>query len=155
MDILDQIDGIPLPALVDFLITRRHFITPDLLAKIQENFSINALARLAQSGPGTVKSREDFDLHGEIVEQINAVRSLRNSVLNDRGEITASTREVKEALTTATQMISLLVKSEAEVRNMDRIRQLEIAVTEALKDIDPALQKQVISAMERRVNTHY
>ena len=94
-----------------------------------------------------------FDLAGEMASQIQAVRAIRAHVFDERGSIKEgiSSREAKEVISSGSTLLASLMKYHKDVMNMDRLRKLEQSVVEALKEVDPDLQEDVMQRLEERM----
>jgi hypothetical protein len=60
-------------------------------------------------------------------------------------------REAKEVVTSGTTMLSALMKHRKEIVNMERLRKLESAVIEVLREEDPAVRERVVARWEERL----
>lgn len=137
-----QLDEVNPKDLADFLIERKRFLTSDVKESL----------RFAFGNPDDIAGAEDFDLHGEVVAQLKAVKALRQSVISDAGTLSGSTRDAKEALSSTTSLLTLLNKIQNDIYNQNRIRSIQKATIDVLKELDPALQTRFISLLETRLS---
>lgn len=95
-----------------------------------------------------------FDLASEVEAQIAAVRAVRSTVMSPGGQILpgVSSREAKEVISSGSTLLTTLMKFHEKVVNMDRLRKLESAMLEVLRDKDPQLQEEVLTSLERRLS---
>lgn len=147
--------GVDLDDLIEFLYSRARYLNPQQvlsLANLVFQLTGKDPRQPAQQAAAAVGSTigGDFRLSDEVSKQISAMRALRDSVFNGT-VITAETKEAKEALGAATTLLSLLVKLEKDVRTLERLRAIEAAVIEVLKDEDPGLREKLLRRMEERV----
>jgi hypothetical protein len=141
MALLDKFDAIDPNELVDFLIERKSILPRDVKSRLRDNFS-----------ESNSEDKEEIDLYQEVLEQVKAVRALRQSVVSASGKLGAGIRDTKEALSATTQLLSLLTKIQSEVLNMDRVRTLQKTTVEVLNEIDPALRIKFVDLLEQRLN---
>lgn len=105
---------------------------------------------------GTVEDPEygaDFDMIEEVNEQIKAVRALRSSVLDPvTGQVRddKSSRDVKEIVSTSATLLTSLMKFHEKIINQDRMRALEQATIEVVKDLSPEAQEKFFTALEEK-----
>jgi hypothetical protein len=152
MSLLHKFDAIDANELVDFLIERKDLLPIELLLRIERNFCQDSERfRTLPSTPAapTYQITDDFDLKAEIMEQMMAVRTLRERATE--GE-PLSIRETKEALSATTSLLTLLTKINGEVYNQDRVRLLQICTIEVLKDFDPELQDKFVDLLEAKLS---
>ena len=76
----------------------------------------------------------DFDFKQEISAQLNAIRAMRQKIMNVNGTIKDGTtiREVKECLAAANTLTTALMKNHEKIMNFDRQRALEQATIAAV-----------------------
>ena len=146
MALLDKFDAIDANELVDFLVERRHILPPEVKLRLKNCFSDENYEEIAQ----TVASAEDFDLKSEIMQQMLAVRALRERATDPDGP-PVSIKETKEALSATTSLLTLLSKINGDVYNQDRVRLLQVATIEVLKEVNPALQEKFVDLLEARL----
>jgi hypothetical protein len=129
--LLNNPNGVNLDELIDFLITRKQFLRPEQLQRLQIAFP----APNDPTPPPVTRFGSEFDLLEEIQTQINAVQILRDRVIQD-GELAegVSVRDAKEALSAATSLITTLNKVYQEIVNANRLRQVELATVEVIKE---------------------
>lgn len=152
MSLLHKFDAIDANELVDFLIERKDLLPIELLLRIERNFCQDSERfRTIPSTPAapTYQITDDFDLKAEIMEQMMAVRTLRERATEGDP---LSIRETKEALSATTSLLTLLTKINGEVYNQDRVRLLQICTIEVLKDLDPVLQDKFVDLLEAKLS---
>ena len=150
MSLLHKFDAIDAEELADFLIERKHILPVALLRKLADNFRLDSddkLSALPTPAP-TPNSLDDFDLKAEIMEQMFAMRALRERTTD--GSL-ASIKETKEALSATTSLLTLLTKINGQVYNQDRIRTIQVCTIETLKDMDTALQDRFLVLLEEKL----
>lgn len=103
--------------------------------------------------PTLVDYNAEFSIAGELQSQIQAVRAVRDRILNaDGGLITdISTREAKEVISSGSTLMATLMKYHEKVVNMERMRLLEQSVVEALGEVDEPLRDRALAVMEDRL----
>jgi hypothetical protein len=148
MSLLHKFDAIDANELVDFLIDRKELLSIDVLLKIENNFCQNSEKPLALPNP-SYQPIDDFDLKAEVMNQMMAVRALRERATEGSP---LSIRETKEALSATTSLLTLLTKINGEVYNQDRVRLLQICTIEVLKDFDPVLQDRFVDLLETKLS---
>ncbi len=148
MSLLHKFDAIDANELVDFLIDRKELLSIDVLLKIENNFCQNSEKHLALPNP-SYQPTDDFDLKAEVMNQMMAVRALRERATEGSP---LSIRETKEALSATTSLLTLLTKINGEVYNQDRVRLLQICTIEVLKDFDPVLQDKFVDLLEAKLS---
>lgn len=90
----------------------------------------------------------DFDLKEEINAQLRMLRTMRSRA--ERENI--STRELKETLTASSSLITMLIKEQEKVVNIDRLRTVERAVVEAIKEQSHEVQEAFLSFLEGKLD---
>lgn len=140
MALLDKFEGVDANELVDFLIDRKRFLPKDVKDRIKASF-----------GSDGEDEGVDFDLHKEVVDQLNAVKHLRKAAMNSDGTLVSGIREAKETLSATTSLLTLLTKLQGEIYNSDRVRTIQKITIETLKDVDPVLQDKFITLLEERL----
>lgn len=95
-----------------------------------------------------------FDLAGEVEAQIAAVRAVRATVIGSDGRILPgiSSREAKEVISSGSTLLTTLMRFHEKVQNLDRLRKLESSVLDALREVDPDLQEEVIKRLEDKLS---
>lgn len=136
-------DTIDLDELVKLVIDNRKYMTPTQVSSIANTF--------ASANPSARTLGVDIDLLEEIQVQLRAVQTLRGATVSSSGSIVGSVKEAKEALTTATQLLKLLLDMQKEVMTIARRRAVEQAVVETLTAIDPALQQEFLEKLAKRL----
>jgi len=140
MALLDKFEGVDANELVDFLIDRKRFLPKDVKDRIKASF-----------GSDDDEGGVDFDLHKEVVDQLNAVKHLRKAAMNSDGTLVAGIREAKETLSATTSLLTLLTKLQGDIYNSDRVRTIQKITIETLKEVDPTLQEKFILLLEERL----
>jgi hypothetical protein len=151
-------EGVDLGDLINFLRFHSGLLTPEqtdnllnLAREVAKNGGNSAIFDQNTSFLGTgSRIGDDFDLAGEVSEQLLAVRALRKKIYAN-GIIIGDLKEAKDVLTAGNQMLQLLVKLEGEVRTIERLRAVETAVIEVLKDESPELRESLLRKMEERL----
>lgn len=105
---------------------------------------------LAPAAP--VEYGTGFDLGAEVEAQIQAVRAVRGTVM-ENGRIIkgVSSREAKEVISSGSTLLNTLMKFHEKVLNMDRLRLLEAAVIEVLGEESEELRNRVVENMEQKL----
>lgn len=85
----------------------------------------------------------DFDLAGEVNEQIKAVRALRSMVISEDGKIADgyTARDAKELIASANTLLGSLMKFHDKIINQNRMRLIEQAAIEAVKTLPEEQQE--------------
>jgi len=99
---------------------------------------------------------ENFDLKVEIAAQISAVRAMRKTVLLSTGRVKegVSPRELKEVVTSSSQLIATLMKYHEKLMTMDRYRAVEATTLEILQDLSEGedLTEKFLTLLEARLS---
>lgn len=90
----------------------------------------------------------DFDVQGEINEQLRLLRTMRARADSQ----TLSIRDMKDTLASATQLIQLLIKEQEKVVNLNRIRTIESCVVEVVRTLPIDEQNNFLALLEERLN---
>ncbi len=93
----------------------------------------------------------DFDLAEEVNAQIRVVRSLRNMIVDpETGAIREghSARDAKELIGSGNTMLASLMKFHDKIINQDRVRAMEQATIEAVKDLPQPAQDKFFNKLE-------
>jgi hypothetical protein len=124
----------------------------DFLEANQPRLSEGQLVRLARLAPelDPVKSIEDFNLLQEVRAQIDLVQRLRQQVA-PKGKPIDDVPAVDRALRASNQLLPLLHKLLDSIQNMDRLRKIEDAAVEAVKELAPDAQGRFYAALEDRL----
>lgn len=138
--LLAKYDSIPLKELVDFIITRRHFLLPAEIAMLRMYFGAET----------PTKTEASIDIAKEVSEQLHALKTLRSTLIHGN-QITGSPKEVKDLISASTSLLSLLSKTQEDIWNQDRIRSMELTLLSILNDLDPELKDKFVAEMERRL----
>lgn len=95
----------------------------------------------------------DFDLKGEVAQQIRSVRAMRSQVMDPSGRINAGMlpRDVKELVTASTTLLKTLITVHEQVINFDRMKAVEDATVEAIKTLSGRAQKAFFEELDRRL----
>lgn len=131
-----------LDQVIDFLESKRQYIFDDhrkrLIALVNlhhqpvssDNFNVG------NSG----------DMLFEIKEQMEMVRTLRQKVLENKGE--SQIRELKDLISSTTSLFAMYTKYSADIVNQDRMKKIEMAVVESLKMLEPNIQDKYYEYLE-------
>lgn len=95
----------------------------------------------------SVQSADDetFDVAFEIREQIKAVKAMRQAIMeNGRLKEDVTAREGQALVSAASTLLNQLMKHQKEIVNMERVRRLEQAVIEILREEDEGLAQRVL-----------
>lgn len=166
MALLDKFDAIDADELVDFLIERKHLLPLSVKQRLADCFSDKSAQTKTPTPPppppppkAPAKALsvvvpnpvvKDFDLKHEVMQQMEAVRALRERATDPLGP-PISIKETKEALSATTSLLTLLTKINGEVYNQDRIRLLQVATIEVLRELSPVLQAKFVNLLEERL----
>lgn len=79
----------------------------------------------------------NYDIKEEVENLIKSVRALQNTVMDDSGRIRSgiTPKEMREVVTSTSTLMTLLMKSHEKLLSMDRIRALEQATVETLRQL--------------------
>lgn len=147
---LNRSTGVNLDELIDFLVTRKPFLRPEQIHRIQGAFSVPVEL---PSAPQQERLSAEFDFLAEVQTQINAVQILRNRVIdNDQLADGVSVRDAKEALSAATSLITTLNKVYQDIVNANRLRQVEMAVIDTVKKF-PEVHKEFLALLKSRLES--
>lgn len=127
--------AIPIAEIADHLLANRRFLSQAHLNRFAKEFGGNNTAASFDAS---------FDMAAEIGEQIKLARLLRDAVQGG-----GTPRDIKEAVTASNTHLSLLVKLQERVLNMNRIQKVEEATLLVLKTLDPALADKFTEELEK------
>jgi hypothetical protein len=82
----------------------------------------------------------------EIKEQMEMVRTLRQKVLENKGE--SQIRELKDLISSTTSLFAMYTKYSADIVNQDRMKKIEMAVVESVKMLEPNIQDKYYEYLE-------
>ena len=88
----------------------------------------------------------NYDLKQEVQGLINAVRAMQGSVMHDgkmRQDVTP--KEMKEVVTSTTQLMNLLMKYHRELLSMDRMRILEKSTVDVLQKLSDKYGEEIVT----------
>ena len=130
----------------------------DLIDTLSEGLRDDQVTRLwgilsGRGGGDKVEYNASFDIKEEIQAQIVAVRALRNSVMPGgvvRPGLPA--REIKEAVSASSTLLSSLMKHHEKVLSMDRQRAIELAVTDAVRSLPDEQRETFFSLLEENLS---
>lgn len=142
MALLDVIDAVDPHELVDFLIERKSVLPKEVKDRLRDGFGTAAVG----SPDG-----EDIDLRKEVVEQMKAVRALRQAAVSSSGTVEVGLKEAKEALSATTSLLTLLTKLQTEIYNADRVRTIQKITIEVLGKLDPAVKEEFMQLFKARL----
>lgn len=146
-----KFDGIDPEELVEFLIQRKVFLAPKLLQRLADNFTQHSVRMAADHGEfGDPESLEDVDLHQEHVEWLAVSRAMRRKLYDENGDL-LPIKEVKDAMSVSQTLLGNLQKSVEAVYNARRIKLMEEACAEALKEVDPKLQQDFRRILQEKI----
>lgn len=111
--------------LVDHLIAHKDRIPGPLLARLRDALGLRDPA----SFPGL-----DFDLLEEVKEQLKVIRLMRAATVDTSRGTIESVKEAKEVVSSSTSLLSLLTKLYGDIYNMSRLRAIELATVETIKE---------------------
>ena len=94
-----------------------------------------------------------FDIIDEVQQQIVAVRAIRNELIDKQGRIREgfSPREANTAFSAGNSLLQLLTKYQKDLINMGRLRKLESAVIDVLREEDPELHQRVLRRFDEKL----
>lgn len=142
MALLDVIDAVDPHELVDFLIERKSVLPKEVKDRLRDGFGTGAVGQ-----PGG----DDIDLRKEVIEQMRAVRALRQAAVSSNGNVEVGLKEAKEALSATTSLLTLLTKLQADIYNADRVRVIQKTTIEVLKGVDPEIHQQFMDKLKERL----
>lgn len=153
----DPLDGVVLHSSdlddhVNTLLTHRHYLSQAQVDRIARALRID----VEESAPRQAAGMEygaDFDMAYEVQQQITAVRAIRDHVMDSRGRLREgiTARDAKEVVTSGSTLLSSLMKFHSSVVNMERLRLLERAVVEVLREEDDDLRDRVLTRLAQRL----
>jgi hypothetical protein len=141
MALTDKFDAIDPNELIDFLIERKRFLPKEVRDRLRDNFSSS----------DEIVGGGDFDLHREVVDQLQAVKALRKAAISTDGTLEVGIREAKESLAATTSLLTLLTKLQGEIYNQDRIRRVQKITIEVLQEVAPEVRDRFITLLEERL----
>ena len=105
-----------------------HMLEPDQVNRLREIIGERVTEKVVYDA--------SFNLRDEVQAQIACVRALRESVLPG-GVVRAglAAREIKEAVTASSTLLSTLMKTHKDILSLDRARCIEEAVSETIKTL--------------------
>lgn len=99
------------------------------ISKSDETTIIKALSNIGvMRKPATF---EEFDMLDEVQEQMQMVRDLRKTIMASD----SNTRDVKDLITSSTQLFTMLTKMKSEINNQDKLSKIEEATVTAVKSL--------------------
>jgi hypothetical protein len=137
---------------ISALLMYSSLLTEAQRARLAAGLRVSTLT-VVDSPPPPVGYGADFDLADEVEQQIAAVRAIREFVMPGgrlAGGITS--REAKEVVTSGASLLASLMKFHSGIVNMDRLRNLERAVVEVLKEESQELCERVQARLAERLD---
>ena len=99
------------------------------ISKSDETTIIKALSNIGvMRKPATF---EEFDMLDEVQEQMQMVRDLRKTIMASD----SNTRDVKDLITSSTQLFTMLTKMKSEINNQDKLSKIEEATVTVVKSL--------------------
>lgn len=137
---------------IEALVAFRHLLTQPQRDTLWRLLHSQKEAGRKETGE-PVEYGADFDLEEEITEQIRAVRAVREACVDPAGRVKdgTSVREVKEVVSAGSTLLTSLMRHHTQVVNLGRIRNLERAVVDVLREEDPGLRDRVLQKFEERL----
>lgn len=133
-----------LSELVETACKHKRYMTPAQIELIQREFG--AMKETKDGGFGV-----EFDLMEEVGHQIAAAQMLRKANFAPDGSIVTTSKEAKEALSASLSLLKMLVDMQGELFSQARMRAIEVAVTETMKDLGEEVQGRFISTLTERL----
>lgn len=133
--------GVDMNALVEFLVSRRKYLPAAMVQRLRAEF--------ASEDPFSIM---EIDLLAEVKQQLDVVRTLREAVVDGK-RIIGAPKDVREALTASTSLLSLISKMYEDVVNMSRMRAVEMAVVDTLRETDEALVPVFMDKLKARLDS--
>lgn len=92
----------------------------------------------------------NFDMKAEVNEQIKAVKAMRQQVMTPSGRPKSgiSARDLKEVATASNTMLQTLMKIHEKVVNAERMRAVEKATTDAIRQLPVETQELFFDTLE-------
>jgi len=124
-------------------------------AEHEERVKLAALLNVSYTAP-LVLNPEDFridstvDILEEVKAQMQMVRMMRTQILNQG--INASAKELQSLVATSTSLFGMLTKYSVDIINQDRIKAIEAAVLEVVKDWAKEAQDKFFAKLEELLN---
>jgi hypothetical protein len=131
-----------LDQVIDFLESKRQYIFDDhrkrIIALVNLHHQPDSSDNFNVGNSG--------DMLFEIKEQMEMVRTLRQKVLENKGE--SQIRELKDLISSTTSLFAMYTKYSADIVNQDRMKKIEMAVVESLKMLEPNIQDKYYEYLE-------
>lgn len=89
-----------------------------------------------------------FNILSEVQAQMDMVRKLRKRIESSED---LAVREIRDLVTSSTQLFAMLTKMNNEIVNQDRIRKIEEAVITTIKSLTPEAQDCFFTELEKRL----
>ena len=114
----------------------------------QINLLVDSLSLFASKD--VVDFNSGFDLSEEIGRQIAMVRALRDMVLDPTWRIREeySARDAKEVISSASTLLTTLMRFHEKIVQIDRQKAIEVATIEAIKTLPEEVQERFFGKLE-------
>ena len=122
----------------------------ELLTEEQVHTLLAVIRRFLPVQVERVDYGADFDLAAEVGEQIQMVKGLRQSMMQD-GRLLPGTnrREIKDVITASSSLLGTLMKFHDRLVNIDRLRAIEKSIMIAMKQTDAITKQTFMVSLER------
>jgi hypothetical protein len=138
---------------VETLLMYARMLTPEQKARLTKGLRLEGSAATRRRN-GSVVYDASFDVAGEVEQQINAVKAIRDAVMPN-GVLAEgiSARDAKDVVTSGSTLLVSLMRFHKEIVNMNRLRNLERAVVEVLMEESPELRERVVARLAERLES--
>lgn len=121
--------------------------------ELKEDIAMRLMEALMERFPAAEREAygAGFNMMTEVTDQIVALRALRTRVLTDTGLVRAgvTARELKEVVAASNSMLQTLMKTHERIVNYDRMRAIEEATIEAIKELPDEVKQQFFAKLEQ------
>ncbi len=141
-----HIDGheLSIPQVIDFLVDNRKYIDPADLDRLAKQLNMPVISQGVDEAESVQVG--SLDLLMEVQEQMVMVRTLRRNI-SAMGKA-ASTKDLKDLISTSTSLFSMLTKLHDDVLNQDRLRKIENATIKAIEGLPVEVRNRFFDALE-------
>lgn len=123
--------------IITMLEDNKSFISPGNMKRLSDLVGKQTSSPQIKSG--------DLDLLAEARELHDLVRTMRNTLTSEGGDVS----EITKLVSASSTLYGLITKYQQDHLNMDRIRKIELATIEAVKTLDAEAQSIFFGELER------
>ena len=126
--------------------------TPESLT--EDQLGILWVAISSQMKEDEVRFNSDFSLANEIEAQIKLVRLMRANIATPDGRQLlpgVDGRSLKDIITASTNLVSTLVKNQAQVLNFSRMQAIEKSVSEVVREFPADVQDKFFALLKKKL----